>query len=78
MIRERLATLLPDKLMPYAKVVYGALIAVIGLLVTNLIIDGETAQTWSEAITLAATLLGVYEIPNLREDNEAQPYPPPA
>ena len=67
MIGERLTGLLPEKAQPYAKVIFGAIILIIGLLVSLTVIDDETGAKIVQAVTALAALLGVYEIPNARK-----------
>ena len=60
-----LTKLVPEGLRPWAKVVVAAVIAVIGVLVSFLVIDDETGVEITQAITSIAMLLGVYEAANV-------------
>ena len=60
-----LTKLVPEAMRPWAKVVVASVIAVIGILVSFLVIDDETGVEITQAITSVAMLLGVYEAANV-------------
>lgn len=70
MIQEKLRDVLPESARPYAKAIYALIIGVVGLLVSLLVIDDETGLKITQAVTAAAVLLGVIEIPNQEQPEE--------